>query len=91
MGTSPPSAHAFEVTVNTGPAGPLPPPFAPPGACAITITTVVVAAMAANAVIENIFMIIGRISSLFGVPGDVDPADDVSGIVSFTCKTLFQV
>src|SRR5690242_7682861 len=65
MGTSPPSGHAFEVTVNTGPAGPFPRP--PPGACAITIATPDMTAIAVNAVVESALLIMGQISFLFGL------------------------
>src|SRR5580692_1150914 len=75
MGTSPPSAQALDVTVNAGPAGPLPPPFPPPfappgppgappaGGCANNIAQNERPAIAATAVVGSIFFImLDRIS-----------------------------
>jgi hypothetical protein len=67
MGTSPPSAHAGEVTESTGrggPPGPLPPPFAPPGACAMTIAQDVMTATAESVALCILFMFFIRLSLL---------------------------
>jgi hypothetical protein len=68
MGTSPPSAHAGDVTESTGrggPAGPLPPPgpLPPAGACAMTIAQDAITAIAESTLRFIVFIFIRIFSS----------------------------